>query len=177
MLGFEQFLKLFSNITILNVVEVILAGIFLLAVYKNFKEHMIKIHDAEQKREEQLQEALCAVRKYPEYRQQSVQIQQQLESQIQALRKSQEQNEARLKRMEELSERRERNKLRELLLQNYRYYTNKEANPSQSWTQMESETFWELFSDYEQAGGNGYMHTDVEPVMRRLLVVPTKTIK
>lgn len=177
MLGFEQFLKLFSNITILNVVEVILAGIFLLAVYKKFKEHMIKIHDAEQKREEQLQEALGAVRKYPEYRQQSVQIQQQLESQIQALRKSQEQNEARLKRMEELSERRERNKLRELLLQNYRYYTNKETNPSQSWTQMESETFWELFSDYEQAGGNGYMHTDVEPVMRRLLVVPTKTIK
>lgn len=77
----------------------------------------------------------------------------------------------RLVRMEELSEQRDRNKLRDLLLQNYRYYTNKDTNPSQTWTRMESEAFWELFRDYELAGGNGYMHTDVLPAMERLVIV------
>lgn len=36
---------------------------------------------------------------------------------------------------------------------------------------MEAEAFWELFSDYEEAGGNGYMHTVVQPAMNRLTVI------
>ncbi len=32
---------------------------------------------------------------------------------------------------------------------------------------MEAEAFWELFRDYEEAGGNGYMHTVVQPEMER----------
>lgn len=170
MIGLEQFLKLFGNVTVLTVIEVVFAFLFLLFIYKKLKDHMIKIHDANKIREQQLKEALTAVRKYPEYRQQSLQIQQNLESDIEALRKSQEESERRLRRMEELTERRERNKLREILLQHYRYYTNVNTNPSQSWTMMESETFWELFKDYEDAGGNGYIHSDVEPAMRRLII-------
>lgn len=61
----------------------------------------------------------------------------------------------RLTKTEEDTQRRERNKLRDRLLQNYRHYVNKETNPSHSWTQMESEAFWELFKKYEAAGGNG----------------------
>ena len=73
--------------------------------------------------------------------------------------------------MEEQNKRRERNKLRDVLLQNYRYFTNKETNPSQTWTRMESEAFWELFKDYEDAGGNGYIHSTVLPEMERLIVI------
>jgi hypothetical protein len=73
--------------------------------------------------------------------------------------------------MEEQNKKRECSKLRDMLLQNYRYYTNINQNPSQSWTRMESEAFWELFREYEEAGGNGYMHTVVQLEMERLLVV------
>jgi hypothetical protein len=58
-----------------------------------------------------------------------------------------------------------------MLLQNYRYYTSTIQNPSQSWTRMESEAFWELFREYEETGGDGYMHTEVQPAMERLLIV------
>lgn len=35
---------------------------------------------------------------------------------------------------------------------------------------MEAEAFWELFRDYEDLGGDGYMHTEVQPAMERLVV-------
>lgn len=110
--------------------------------------------------EEQLKEALSAVRKYPE-----------LESEIQDLRKTQEETSERLAKMDEDIKRRERNKLRDRLLQNYRYYTNPKHNPSSAWTKMEAEAFWELFRDYEDAGGDGYVHTEVRPAMERLTVL------
>ncbi len=97
-----------------------------------------------------------------------------LEGEISALRKSQEESMKRLVAMEEMTQRRERNKLRDLLLQNYRYYTNNEVNPSHSWTRMESEAFWELFKDYEEAGGNGYVHTVVQPAMLDLTITDVK---
>lgn len=171
MTGFDEFTKLFGKISVLNVIELLLAGVFLYLIYKKVRDHLIKVHESEKKRDEQLHEALEAVRKYPEYRRQSVQIQQKLESEIQALRKSQEENMERLVAMEELTKRRERNKLRDRLLQNYRFYTNPETNPNMSWTRMESEAFWELFRDYEDAGGNGYVHTEVLPAMERLTVI------
>lgn len=171
MTGFDEFTKLFGEISVLNVIELLLAGVFLYLIYKKVRDHLIKVHESEKKRDEQLHEALEAVRKYPEYRKQSVQIQRQLESEIQALRKSQEENMKRLVAMEELTKRRERNKLRDRLLQNYRFYTNPETNPNMSWTRMESEAFWELFRDYEEAGGNGYVHTEVLPAMEKLLII------
>lgn len=36
------------------------------------------------------------------------------------------------------------------------------------WSKLEKDAFWELFEDYEKRGGNGYIHTIVEPVMREL---------
>ena len=111
------------------------------------------------------------MRKYPEYRQQSIKIQEKLESEIQELRKAQDEHTCRLLQMEENSQRRERNKLRDRLLQNYRYYTSKEHNPCQEWTRMESETFWECFADYENMNGNGYMHSVVQPEMNLLGII------
>lgn len=39
------------------------------------------------------------------------------------------------------------------------------------WSELEKEAFWELFEDYEARGGNGFIHSIVEPVMRELKVV------
>lgn len=60
------------------------------------------------------------------------------------------------------------NELRDRLLQGYRYYTSPSTNPAFTWNEMEADAFWQMFRDYENRGGNGYMHTDVEPAMRKL---------
>lgn len=174
MTGFDEFINMFGSVTVLNVIEIVLAAVFLYLIYKKIRDHLIKIHEADKKRDEQLQEALESVRKYPEYRKQSLDIQEKLEREIQTLRKSQEENMKRLVKMEEETKRRERNKLRDRLLQNYRYYTNLETNPSLTWTRMEAEAFWELFRDYEEAGGNGYVHTEVLPAMEHLTIIEIK---
>jgi len=36
------------------------------------------------------------------------------------------------------------------------------------WTQLEKDAFWDLFDDYESRGGDGFVHSIVEPVMREL---------
>lgn len=171
MQGFDEFMTLFGNITISDVIVMIFSCGFLFSIYKKIRDYLIHKHEAEKKKDAQLKEALEAVRKYPEYRQQSINIQKLLEDEIQELRVMQAENNARLVRIEEQNKKRECNKLRDMLLQNYRYYTNKEQNPSQTWTSMEAEAFWELFHDYEDMGGDGYMHTVVQPEMEHLAVV------
>lgn len=76
-----------------------------------------------------------------------------------------------LEQEQEKSDKRERNKLRDKLLQNYRYYTNREKNPTLSWSEMESDAFWQMFKDYEDLGGDGYLHTEVQNAMNRLNVI------
>lgn len=36
------------------------------------------------------------------------------------------------------------------------------------WTKLEKDAFWDLFDEYEKRGGNGFVHSIVEPVMREL---------
>lgn len=73
-----------------------------------------------------------------------------------------------LNTMEESRKEKDLNKLCNLLIQSYQYYTSEEKNPMQAWTQMESAAFWALFKDYEDTGGDGYMHQEVQPAMNRL---------
>ena len=57
-------------------------------------------------------------------------------------------------------------KVKELRESLIRYY-NKYKNIGE-WSKLESGAFWDLFNDYEERGGDGYIHTIVEPVMREL---------
>ena len=178
MAGLEQFLELFGNVTITGIVTFVLAIFFGYRIYKevvkfldNKKNLAIQKHEAEKKKDEQLKSVLEEVSKYPEYREQSRAIQKEFRDEIDGLRVTQQSIQDTLKDMQERQDRRERNKLRNKLLQSYRYYTDLEKNPSQSWTRMESEAFWELFKDYEDAGGDGYMHTVVQPAMSLLKVI------
>lgn len=181
MQGMEEFLAIFGNATVLQIVQCILAVVFICLVYRQVKKYFQKKITEQNKRaaiedqrDKQIQEALGAVHQYPKYRNQSLEIQKQLQAQIEELNKMQLECSVRLSAMEEATKRRERNKLRDLLLQNYRHYTDPVANPSHSWSKMEAEAFWELFGDYEEAGGNGYMHTEVLPAMQLLTVVDIK---
>lgn len=171
MLGLEQFLSVFGGITVTQIVLWGLAIFFLYKIYIEARKYLIKKYESEKEKNEQLKTCLDQVKKYPEYRQQSIEMQKHFQTEIDGLKKSQIETTECLKQMEEKQERRERNKLRDKLLQSYRYYTDENRNPSQTWTRMESEAFWELFRDYEDMNGDGYIHTVVQPAMNLLKVV------
>lgn len=163
--GAEEFKAIFGGITLWQVVELGLAIGFALTIYRKVKNFIIERHDVEQERDEKLAQALDSINRYPQYRAQSLRIQDELRGEITELRSSQQQTAQRLLEMEESQRMLERNKLRDRLLQGYRYYT-----AQGEWTVMEAEAFWELFREYESRGGNGYMHRVVEPAMRALSV-------
>ena len=171
MTGSKEFLTVFGGLTLANLVQIVLACVFLFMVYKKVSDYLIKRHDAEQEKDKQVKEALDAARKYPEYRKQSMEIQHQITKEMQDIKTTLEEHTKRLEKMENDSKKRELNKLRNTLLQNYKYYTSADKNPLQAWTKMESEAFWDLFGDYEDMGGNGYMHSEVMPAMQLLTVV------
>lgn len=171
MQGFEEFVNIFGHITIAEIAVVILAICFAVALYRKISDYLMKKHDAAQAKDAQLNEVLASVKKFPEYRQQSMDIQKHFEDEITELQSAWHAVCERLTKIEEQNKKRERNKLRDVLLERYRYYADKERNPSQSWTTMESEAFWDLFRDYEDAGGDGYMHTIVQPEMERLKII------
>lgn len=168
----------FGDITLGELIIFILALFFLYAIYKEFKkfnnEKMKEKQEklaAERAQKKKVDEAWEITQKYPAYHQESIDIRDGLKKEIQEMRDDFAIIIKRLDDMEAQNKKRECSKLRDMLLQNYRYYTNEQQNPSKSWTRMESEAFWELFKEYEEAGGDGYMHTDVQPAMERLLVV------
>lgn len=175
MTGLDEFKEVFGSITVLSVVEFALAILFCYLIYRKVSKYLIGRYEAVKKKDEQLKIALDAVSKYPEYRAQSIKIQKELQSEIDALRSAQNEQIDRLKKMEDDQTRRERNRLRDRLLQSYRYYTDPACNPAGVWNSMEAEAFWEMFSDYEDAGGDGYMHSDVQPAMNLLKVVEIGT--
>ncbi|MCM1399922.1 MAG: hypothetical protein NC225_10640 [Clostridium sp.] len=57
-------------------------------------------------------------------------------------------------------------KLKEIKGSLVRYY-NKYKDIGE-WSKLEKDAFWDLFDDYEKRGGDGYIHSIVEPVMREL---------
>lgn len=119
-----------------------------------------------------------SVNKYPAYREQSLQIQQQLkQSDVNILEvcnaikddvvANREMLDSRLKSLE----RREKNALREKILDLYRKFTDDVLNPMSAWTDMERHSFFELVKDYESLGGNDYVHKVILPAMNQLDVI------
>lgn len=183
--GLDIFLSTFGNITLTQIVGLILALLFGWKIYlqvkkffDNKKDLLIKKHEAEEEKDKQLKEVLAEVNKYPEYREQSRRIQQDFQRQIDSLNSSQKQIVkvqgemcCSLKELKDAIDKRECNKLQDRLLQSYKYYTDPVKNPDKTITSMEAQAFWALFSDYEDVGGDGYMHTVVMPAMKMLKVV------
>lgn len=119
-----------------------------------------------------------AVGHYPEYRAQSLQIQQQLKEAdngilevCKAIKEdvvaNRELLDTRLKSLED----REKNALRDKIYAHWRNFTNINLNPMQAWTDMEQHTFTELVRDYESLGGNDFVHKVILPEMSRLTVI------
>lgn len=169
--NFNTFMEVFGDISIGDVALVIAACGFLYTIYKKIQNTIIVNHDREEERNQKLQQALDAISKYPQYRQQSINMQKKLQGAIDELSNSVSRIEQKQLQIDEEKKKRDLNRLRDSLLQSYHYYTNAEKNPLQAWSEMEKEAFYNLFKDYENLGGNGYMHTTIQPAMDALKVV------
>ena len=115
---------------------------------------------------------------YPEYRQQSLRIQGQLqEADINILAVCNTIKDDVIANRQMLDERllslerREKNALREKIIGLYRTFTDETLNPMQAWTYMEHHSFFELVRDYESLGGNDYVHKVILPAMNRLEII------
>ena len=65
--------------------------------------------------------------------------------------------------LQKSSDESEKAKAQQLLVGMYHKYV-----PLGKWTRLESDTFWRIFRDYERRGGNGYMHSVIQPAMESL---------
>lgn len=120
-----------------------------------------------------------AVDKLPTYRNQSLQIQQQLQGtdkEILAvcgtIKESVIENQNILNARLDRLEKREKNSIRAKLLDEYRLFTDEFKNPMLAWSEMEHHAFFELVRDYEELNGNDYVHSTVLPAMNGLNVIP-----
>lgn len=120
----------------------------------------------------------ASVNALPGYRAQSIQIQEQLQNtdkEILAactdIKNSVLENQHVLNDRLDRLEKREKNSIRAKLLDEYRLFTDETKNPLLAWTEMEHHAFFKLVEDYEDLGGNDYVHSDVLPAMNKLAVV------
>lgn len=169
--GYEQFMDVFGNLTVGTLVTAIFAIIFLIFCYRKIKEYLVKRIKEDEERAVQLKEALEGVHKYPEYRAQSLQIQKEFKEEFKNIHFTLKSILDRLDAAEQTTKQRELNQLRDKLIERYRYYTSEEHNPNYAWTRMESDSFWQMFKDYESLGGNGYIHTTVQTEMLELSII------
>lgn len=115
---------------------------------------------------------------YPEWRAQSRNIQEELrntDNQIvelcQAIKHDVITNRQMLDERLKSLESREKNALRAKILEEHRLMTDERKNPNKAWTEMEHHAFFRLVEDYEELGGNDYVHSVVIPEMNRLNVI------
>ena len=142
------------------------------------RKRVTSLEEAMEKMEGRVAAVEEAVGHYPEYRAQSLQIQNQLEQTDEhilevcdSIKSAVIDTGERLdKRLGDL-EKREKNSLRAKILNEYRLYTDERKNPMQAWSEMEHHSFFKLVEDYESLGGNDYVHGTIIPAMNELDVI------
>lgn len=176
--GMEQFLKVFGSFTVRNLVELGLAIGFFIVIYKKFKgfldaqyEHTNKEKEKEALRVKKLENITDRIDKFTKKQDDILTQQEVIKDKIENIVMIQNSQQQQLDKIQNSIEERERNKLNDRLVQSYNYYNNIEKNPMKAWTTIESSSFWGLFSEYEKAGGDGFMHDTVQPAMKLLRVV------
>lgn len=140
------------------------------------KEEQQKQENAE--RDAKIAALQAAIDALPGYRAQSMQIQAQLQNTdreilqaCEAIKNSVIENRQALNYRLDRLEKRDKNSIRAKLLDEHRLFTDEVKNPMLAWTEMEHHAFFQLVEDYEDLGGNDYVHSDVLPEMNRLEVI------
>ena len=160
----EYFLQLFGAIPLSTVIVFIAAVAFLVGLNIKVYKFIVTNHDKLQEKDETL-------KKIADCLEEVKQEQKGLKEAINELRGAQQEIAEKQDIFEEQHRNHSLNRLRDRLLGSYRYYTDPKKNPLQAWSEMEKEAFDKLFHDYEELGGDGFMHSTVEPAMAALEVV------
>lgn len=168
----DYLIKLLGDYSIGWAITVIAALVFLGLCYRKVEKYFSDKAIHEKEKNEQFKKVMDQVNMYPTWHQQSLEIQQQFNTSIAGLKEGMEKQQEKLDKIEKENTSRERSKLRDRLLQSHRYFTNPDKNPMQAWSEMEADAFWSMFKEYENANGDGHMHTTVQPEMRALEVIP-----
>lgn len=175
MTGMEEFVSLFGKITLADVVKFLVAVGFLVLVFKKVKAYLserIKIEKEKENRESEIFEKLNG---YGNDITELKNCQETMRNEIDTINAMHQQTYAFLTEMKETMDKRDRSKLRDRLLQYFKLYTNKEKNPAQSWSKMESDSFWEMFAEYEEnivdRTKESYMYSVVQPAMLQLTII------
>ena len=184
MFGVNEMKSVFGTLTVGILIEVIIAVVGVILVYKKLKNSIIGSHEERKKQQDDIKEALEGVRAMPGYRQQSLNIQQELKKNddtilatCKKIQEGVEDNQRVLNRRLDKIEDRERNALRAKILELHRNFTSPRKNPMQAWSEMERDSFNDLISDYESLNGNGHIHSVVIPEMHRLNVIPMNDLQ
>lgn len=137
-----------------------------------------KLAQENKDRDTKIADLETAINALPTYREQSKQIQTQLQDTDQKIlnmcneiKVSITTNREILNERLDRLEKREKNALRQKILQEHRIFTDETMNPMKAWTEMEHHSFFELVHDYESLDGNDYVHSDVLPDMNKLRII------
>ena len=152
----DYFLEVFGGLTLSTVIMFCAAIGFVVVMGMKGYKILVKWHDEMQERELMMAEVVTK---------------KELEETLKKILEKQEEIIKRQLDFEEQNKMQNQNKLRDMLLRSYRYYANYEVNPMRAWSEMEKEAFDKLFKDYEELGGNGFMHSMVEPAMEKLKII------
>lgn len=169
--GMDEFIKLFGHITVGNIITLTLACVFLYKIYTKIRVFFVNKAEDDMRHKQEILDMIDAVKELTKDRTEMLENQKAMQTQLVQLCSAQQANSERLTHLETNINNRERNKLRDRIIQSYRYYTSNQHNPLQQWTKMEASAFWSLFDDYETIGGNGYVHSVVQPAMQSLEVI------
>lgn len=167
----DEFVQIFGHITVANLVIFAVAVCFAYKVYDKIKQFFVTKVEEDVKHKQEITDMAEAVKELAKDREIMLNNQKTMQEQLSKLSVAQADYVERIARLETSINNRERSKLRDRLLQSYRYYTSTKHNPLQQWTKMEADAFWSLFQDYEDIDGNGYVHSVVQPAMRSLEIV------
>lgn len=178
----EAFINMFGDLTILHVVEFFFAMYFIIRISMDVIKFINKKHDEEQQKSADLAEALAGTRAMPAYRQQSIQIQGQLNQKITDVQT--EMNNKfddvtkkfdavmdRLDAMDADNKKRARNRIREELMQGHRMFTDPIKNPMKAWSSLEHDSWFARYDDYLDCDGNGDMKYRICPDMNNLEII------
>lgn len=167
----DYILQVFGDINFGSVL-IFLAALFVFAsaTVKGYK-FIVKWHDNMQEKDDTLTSVVEKTNKLENELKKVSSTQDSIASSLNKISSSQENLTNQLTNFEKVMKTQSCNKLRDRIVQSYRYYTSIDKNPMQEWTEMEKDAFDRLFKDYEELGGDGYVHSTIEPAMNSLNVI------
>lgn len=171
MLGLNEAKDVFGAMTVGFLIELLLAAVFILVAYKKLKDKIIGSYKEREQQKTDIKKALDGAEEVPALKEELKSSEDRIIALCQTIQDGVNENQRILNDRLDRLENRERNDLRDKILERHRLFTSKKRNPMQAWSEMERDAFFELIGDYEDLNGNGHVHTVVIPEMNMLRVI------